>query len=130
MNKVFQNRFFLWFCAFIGIITTLIPIIGSLVNGILHVDEPILLVEMERIAEGYVPYVDMHLNYPPLWFYLMAGFKHLFHIPYGNYFFYHLIHYIFVIADAILIAGICRKMGSVILYRGSLHGCFLLFRIG
>ena len=111
MNKVFQNRFFLWFCAFIGIITTLIPIIGSLVNGILHVDEPVLLVEMERIAEGYIPYIDMHLNYPPLWFYIMAGLKHLFHIPYGNYSFYHFIHYIFVIANAILIAGICRRNG-------------------
>ncbi len=95
----------------IGVITAFIPIIGSLVNGILHVDEPILLVEMERIAEGYMPYVDMHLNYPPLWFYLMAGLKYLFHIPYGNYLFYHIIHYIFVIANAILLAFICQNQG-------------------
>lgn len=111
MKEILNNKFFLWSLAIIGILTTIIPIIGSLVNGILHVDEPILLVEMERIAEGYIPYIDMHLNYPPLWFYIMAGLKHLFHIPYGNYFFFHLIHYIFVIANAILIAGICRRNG-------------------
>lgn len=111
MKEFLKSKLFLWSLAIIGILTAIIPIIGSLVNGILHVDEPILLVEMERIAEGYIPYIDMHLNYPPLWFYIMAGLKHLFHIPYGNYFFYHFIHYIFVIADAILIAGICRKNG-------------------
>ncbi len=111
MKEILKNKLFLWALAITGILTAIIPIIGSLVNGILHVDEPILLVEMERIAEGYIPYVDMHLNYPPLWFYIMAGLKHLFHIPYGNYSFYHFIHYIFVIANAILIAGICRRNG-------------------
>ena len=111
MKEILKNRFFLWSLAIIGILTAIIPIIGSLVNGILHVDEPVLLVEMERIAEGYIPYIDMHLNYPPLWFYIMAWLKHLFHIPYGNYSFYHFIHYIFVIANAILIAGICRRNG-------------------
>ena len=95
----------------IGVVSAIIPIVGSLLNVILHVDEPILLVEMERIAEGYMPYVDMHLNYPPLWFYMMVGIKQLLHIPYGNYVVYHIIHYGFVVANAGLLVALCRKIG-------------------
>ena len=112
MNELLNNKFVLYLCAGIGIITAFIPIVGSLLNGGLHVDEPILLVEMERIAEGYLPYVDMHLNYPPLWFYMMADLKLLFHIPYGNYTFYLFLHYIFVISNAILVAFICQRLDN------------------
>ena len=70
-----------------------------------NVDSSIILSEMERLAEGWRPYTQMHLNYPPLWFYLMAGLKLLFGVPYNCYPFYLGLHYL-------VVAGIC-----VLLYR-------------
>ena len=63
-------------------------------------DSAIILSEMERIAEGWIPYHQMHLNYPPLWFYFMASLKKVFHIPYGCYSFYLIIQYIFLSGSA------------------------------
>lgn len=78
----------------------------------LWVDPSVILVEMERIAEGYVPYKTMHLNYPPFWFYLMVGLKKLFHIPYGCYPFYLAVHYLFSIGCAYCVYGISKEFGS------------------
>ncbi len=78
----------------------------------LWVDPSILLVEMERIAEGYVPYKTMHLNYPPFWFYLMVGLKKVFNVPYGYYNFYLTVHYIFSIGCAGCIYEISKEFGS------------------
>ena len=78
----------------------------------LWVDPSVILVEMERIAEGYVPYKTMHLNYPPFWFYLMVGLKKLFHIPYGCYIFYLAIHYLFSIGCAYCVYGISKEFGA------------------
>ena len=77
----------------------------------LWVDPSVIMVEMERLAEGYVPYRTMHLNYPPFWFYLMIGLKTLFHIPYGCYVFYLAIHYLFCIGSAFCVYGISREFG-------------------
>ena len=77
----------------------------------LWVDPSVILVEMERIAEGYVPYQTMHLNYPPFWFYLMVGLKKLFHIPYGCYKFYLAIHYLFSIGCAYCVYEISKEFG-------------------
>ena len=75
----------------------------------LWVDPSVILVEMERIAEGYVPYKTMHLNYPPFWFYLMVGLKKLFHVPYGCYKFYLAIHYLFSVGCAYCVYGISKE---------------------
>ena len=77
----------------------------------LWVDPSVILVEMERIAEGYVPYRTMHLNYPPFWFYLMVGLKRLFHVPFGNYHFYLVVHYLFSFGCAYCIYGISKEFG-------------------
>lgn len=77
----------------------------------LWVDPSVIMVEMERIAEGYVPYKTMHLNYPPFWFYLMVGLKKLFHVPYGCYKFYLAIHYLFSIGCAYCVYGISKEFG-------------------
>ena len=80
-----------WTLVFAGTISALVPIILSFWKAV-WVDPAVILVEMERIAEGYVPYKTMHLNYPPLWFYMMVGLKKLFGIPYGCYNFYLSVH--------------------------------------
>lgn len=66
-------------------------------------DSTILLTEVERIAEGYVPYKTLHLNYPPLWFYMMAVFKWLFHVPYGCYNFYFAVNLLMLATCAFVI---------------------------
>lgn len=78
----------------------------------LWLDPSIILVEMERIAEGYIPYKTMHLNYPPLLFYLMAGLKKLFNVPYGCYQFYLAIHYLFSFGCAYCVYGISKEFGA------------------
>ena len=78
----------------------------------LWVDPSIILVEMERIAEGYVPYKTMHLNYPPFWFYLMVGLKKLFHVPYGCYPFYLVVHYLFSLGSAYFVFGLAKEFGA------------------
>jgi len=92
----------------IGIISVFIPIVCSFFTGI-DVDSAVILSEMERIADGYLPYKTIHLNYPPLYFYICLLFKWLFHIPYGCYTFYLALHYVFVIISAYCVYRISRK---------------------
>ena len=96
---------------FAGVTSLLIPIIGSFRIGI-DVDSAIILTEMERIYEGYVPYKTLHLNYPPLWFYMMVALKWLFHVPYGCYPFYLVVHYLFSIGCAYFIYAISCLFGA------------------
>lgn len=63
-------------------------------------DSTILLTEVERVAEGYIPYKTLHLNYPPLWFYMMVGLKRLFHVPYGCYNFYFVVNLLMLVICA------------------------------
>lgn len=100
-----------WTLASAGIISVLLPLILSFWKAV-WVDPAVILVEMERIAEGYVPYQTMHLNYPPLWFYMMVGLKKLFGIPYGCYNFYLSVHYVFLFSCACFVYGISREFGT------------------
>ena len=95
----------------LGILTILIPVILSFKN-FFDVDSSVILSEMERIADGYIPYKTMHLNYPPLWFYMMVGLKNLFNVPYGCYAFYLVVHYIFSIGCAWLVYAISKEFGA------------------
>ena len=105
--NIFPKKIFKVVLMILGVITILIPIIGSYFMA-LDIDSAVILTEMERIYEGYIPYKTMNLNYPPLWFYMMVAFKWIFQIPYGNYEFYLTIHYLFSIGCALVIYGISK----------------------
>ena len=111
MKKVFENKYLLWILGALGILSILVLIIGSFFNRI-DVDSAIILVEMERIAERYIPYKTMHLNYPPLWFYVNVALKWLFHIPYGCYPFYLVVHWLYAIGCAISLFYISKRFGA------------------
>lgn len=111
MKKLLENKFFWWVLGTLGVLSVLLLIIGSFFNRI-DVDSAIILVEMERIAEGYIPYKTMHLNYPPLWFYINVALKTLFHIPYGCYPFYLAVHWIYTIGCAWCLYYISRQWGT------------------
>ena len=99
MKEVLKNKYFKWAIGTFGVLSVVVLIIGSFFNGI-DVDSAVILVEMERIAEGYVPYKTMHLNYPPLWFYVNVFLKWLLNLPYGCYHFYLAVHWIYAIGCA------------------------------
>lgn len=101
--------------------TITVILICSLILGIsilltynrpIGVDTGIILKEMESIAEGYVPYKTMHLNYPPLFFYLMVGLKKLFNVPYGYYAFYLTIHNAMLLGAGYFIYLLSRFFGG------------------
>ena len=111
MKEILKNKYIKWACAILGVLSVLILIVGSFFNRI-DVDSAIILLEMERIAEGYIPYKTMHLNYPPLWFYINVALKWLFHVPYGCYPFYLVVHWIYVIGCACCMYHISKQWGS------------------
>lgn len=100
----------------IGIITTIIPIIGSLLNGAINCDSAYYLSMVERIADGYVPYKTLHLGYTPLWFYINVFLKSIFGISYGQYEFYLFIHYCFQLGCAFFLYKIARCFSLSIIY--------------
>ena len=111
MREFFENKFVKWALGITGVLSVLLLIIGSFFNS-MDVDSAIILVEMERIAEGYIPYKTMHLNYPPLWFYINVALKCLFHVPYGCYPFYLGVHWLYAIGCASCLYYISRKWGA------------------
>ena len=105
MKEILKKDYVQWIFVLLGIVTAIIPIIGSFWNGI-DVDSAIILTEMERIYEGYIPYKTIHLNYPPLWFYTNVVLKWIFHVPFGCYEFYLAIHWLYVL-------GCCACLYSI-----------------
>ena len=111
MKDIFENKFVKWTLGILGVLSVLVLIIGSFFNS-MDVDSAIILVEMERIAEGYMPYKSLHLNYPPLWFYINVALKWLFYVPYGCYPFYLAVHWLYAIGCASCLYYISRKWGA------------------
>ena len=87
------------FYAVMGLIIV-IPIIGSILKSGVESDSAYYICIAERITEGYIPYETIGLGYTPLWMYIMAAFKMLFHIPNGLYWPYLLLFYTFQVAGA------------------------------
>lgn len=66
---------------------------------------------VERIAEGKVLYKDVSTGYNPLYFYLMAGLKWLFHIPVGCIEAYRSIHFVIQLLAAFFLFKVIRCFG-------------------
>ena len=108
MKEFFENKFVKWTLGVLGVLSVLVLIVGSFFNS-MDVDSAIILVEMERIYDGYIPYKTLHLNYPPLWFYINIALKWLFHVPYGCYPFYLAVHWMYAIGCASCLFYISHK---------------------
>ena len=111
MSGFFEHKEVKWSLAVMGVLSVLGLIGGSFFN-IINTDSAVLLVETERIAEGYIPYATMHLNYPPLWYYINVAFKWLFHVPYGCYPFYLAVHWLYAGGCAACLYAISKKWGA------------------
>lgn len=107
-QKITGKSFFKCIIVGFGILSLIVPIVLSFFNTI-DVDSAVILTEMERIAEGYVPYKTLHLNYPPLFFYINVALKWIFQVPFGCYPFYLGVHYAFVFVSAWMIYLISRE---------------------
>ena len=109
----------------LGIIA-IIPMVLSLFKGNVYCDEGYYLSIVDSIGKGYIPYTTMSLGYPPLWFYILAGFKLIFHIPDGLYEPYLIIHYFTVFGCVCIIYRIVNTYipNKVICYLSSIF--FLL----
>lgn len=94
-----------------GVISAVVPMIGSLWHNYNYFfcDTAYYCSIIERIAEGYVPYKSVSCGYTPLFFYICAGLKLLFNIPYGCYKFYLAIIYLFQIGSAFFLYKLSYK---------------------
>lgn len=92
----------------IGLVLAIIPIIGSLIRGEIFCDSAYYICHAQLVAQGQIPYFDFCFGYTPLWLYIAAGLKLLFNIPDGNYVFYLLLHYLFVVGNAFFLYKISR----------------------
>lgn len=88
-----------------------IPIIGSILKSGVDSDSAYYVCIGERIVDGYMPYADLgFLGYTPLWFYIEAAFKVLFHIPSGLYWPYLMLFYLFLIGGAYFLYRLIRRL--------------------
>lgn len=107
-----NNKSIIWFLCFVAIVATIIPIVGSLIKGYIGGDSAYYICMAQLTSHGYVPYIDFSDGYTPLWTYLAAGLKRIFQIADGNYVFYLVFHYCFVVGVAFCIYKIARLFGN------------------
>ena len=107
-----KDRFLRIVVYVLGVSLVLIPIIGSLFRGGIDCDSAYYICHAQLCSRGYVPYIDFSDGYTPLWTFLAAGLKLLFHVPDGNYVFYLVLHYAFAIGVAFFIFKIAEVWGG------------------
>ena len=83
-----------------------------------------------RISEGYRLYNDVACGYTPLYLYVCAGLKCLFHIPANCYWPYLLMQQLLRIGIALFVYGIAREMKATKMgaYIAACFVCLLLFK--
>lgn len=104
-NLYFRNLLYILMGLFV-----FIPIIGSIMKSGIDSDSVYYICIAERIVDGYVPYTDLRVIYTPLWFYIEALCKIIFHIPHGMYWPYLMLTFIFQIVNAYLLYRLICKL--------------------
>lgn len=89
----------------------LAPMVLCVIGMPMDSDDSYYLSIMERIAEGKLLYRDVSTGYTPLWFYMMAGFKWLFHIPVGCIEAYRTFHFVMQLLCAFFLFKIIKCFG-------------------
>ena len=89
----------------------LVPMVLCVVGMPMGSDDSYYLSIVERIAEGKVLYKDICCGYNPLWLYLMAGLKWLFHIPVGCIEVYRAFHFVMQLLGAFFLFKIIKCFG-------------------
>ena len=108
---MFENRFVKGTTYLVTAMVVAMPIVGSILKSGIESDSAYYICTAERIAEGFVPYTDLgYLGYTPLWFYIEAIWKMLFHIPNGVYWPYLILFYVFQIAGAYFLYRLVRSL--------------------
>lgn len=124
LKNVCQKKWVTYAFYAIMALVVAIPIIGSILTSGVDCDSAYYICIAERITEGYVPYETIRIGYTPLWMYIMAAFKMLFHIPNGLYWQYLLLFYTFQIAGAYFLYRLIRCLDikkSIALFSGWLY---------
>lgn len=110
----------------LAVVSTIVLFIIAIFRNLVLCDDAYYLCMVERISEGYFPYETLALGYTPLYIYILAAFKALFHIPYGCYSAYLAFHFCIVLGCAFLIYAI---LSQIRIKRGIALFCSWLFII-
>ena len=84
----------------LSVLLAVVPMALCVIGNPLTCDESYYLSVMERMMEGKCLYKDVNTGYTPLWFFLMAGWKWLFHVSPGCAEAYYVLHFIIQIFAA------------------------------
>lgn len=108
-NKETNWKLYLWRAFLVlSIPLAIIPMVLCALGNTMDADPSYFLSIMERISEGRVLYKDVHCGYPPVWFYLTAAVKWLFHIPSGCEEPYYIFHFLMQIFSAFILYKMIR----------------------
>lgn len=111
-NKETNWRLYLWYVFLaLSVPLALIPMVLCALGNPMDADPSYFLSIMERISEGKVLYKDVHCGYPPVWFYLTAAVKWLFHIPSGCEEPYYIFHFLMQVFSAFVLFKMIRHLG-------------------
>ena len=103
--KMYQNiNNIYWKVCFylVVIILTVIPSILAILHAPIDVDSGYYISVIRRIIDGYTPYKDIKVGYPPIFFYFTVTIIKIFHIP-NKYEYYLLIHFLFQYLNAFIL---------------------------
>ncbi len=135
--QIWQSKF-TWKLLFV--VATIPYAISLWQGGIQYCDSAYYLLYVAKIGEGLIPYQDIALGYPPLWFYLMYALSAPFGISAYTPEYFLFIHFLFVAGNAICVYFITKYFSqnrSLSLFASWLYliscywleGCFILLEV-